>query len=271
MGKLNYLARTIDDDIIKDGLCAVSVLSDDPESRNKYFVVGGVATQSYLPSSCRRPTSDIDLAVLRPLNYAEFKFFSKRPKEFLGDLGYNIETRKRQASFHLAFSKNDDACVIEFARRNNHNLKERIKRLEEELERSRFKFVEEREASYPVSSPEDIAIPKLVRSIHFLRENPNFDRYIHGGHIVPLTENLISRNLKIISNLREESIINIGNPELVERLRFISDSFDIRVLSEVVGFNPDLLEKVMNSWDALKENSSEKRKLLNYLLPSFNH
>ena len=75
MRKLNYLARTIDDDIIKDGLCAVSVLSDDPESRNKYFVVGGVATQSYLPSSCRRPTSDIDLAVLRPLNYAEFKFF----------------------------------------------------------------------------------------------------------------------------------------------------------------------------------------------------
>ena len=90
MEKLNSFAKTIDDKIVKDGLCAVATLDDSPDTKGLYFLVGGVATQSYIPSSCRRSTSDIDLAILRPLNYEEFKHLTKNITSYLQDNGYSF-------------------------------------------------------------------------------------------------------------------------------------------------------------------------------------
>ena len=77
MGKLKFEARTLDEDIVRDGLCALAALDNSSVSRQMAFLVGGIATQSYLPSSCRRPTSDMDLAVRRSLTYSEFRNFAK--------------------------------------------------------------------------------------------------------------------------------------------------------------------------------------------------
>ena len=48
--KLNFLPRTLDESIVIDGLEAVSFLKEP------CYLVVGIATQSYLPTTCRRPT-----------------------------------------------------------------------------------------------------------------------------------------------------------------------------------------------------------------------
>ena len=81
--KLLISPKTVDDPFVKDGLEAVSLLDNEP-----YFVVGGIATQGYLPSACRRSTSDIDLCLTRPLGYKSFKEMMAPVFEYLHDKGY---------------------------------------------------------------------------------------------------------------------------------------------------------------------------------------
>ena len=103
MAKLDLEPKTLDDKIIKDGLCAISALAGDPYSSEHYFVVGGIAAQGYLPTRCRRGTRDIDLAVLIRLNKRDFKIFSREAKTCLDDMGYETSYRKSQSSFCLDF------------------------------------------------------------------------------------------------------------------------------------------------------------------------
>lgn len=266
--KLGFKARTLDDDVVKDGLCAVSALEDNPSSRGLYFLVGGMATQSYLPISCRRATSDIDLAVLENLGSENFKDFSRTAAQYLQDNGYELKTVKAQNSWHLEYFKNPaEACVIGFARRSQNNM-DRIKaRLERELANSRKKVVEGRAATYPVSSPEDIAVPKLVRDIGFLTRNPELEEHIKSSDFVPLNDFEINASLEEIEGLREEAQIHLGDPTLAERLRFVSDIFDVRILSEMVGYNELYFRRAANDWDRLKEDSTQKKALFNFLLP----
>ena len=69
MKKATLTPKTIDEDIIKDILCSVGTLDDKIYTRDQYFLVGGIGVQGYLPTSCRRPTSDVDLAIMKPINY----------------------------------------------------------------------------------------------------------------------------------------------------------------------------------------------------------
>lgn len=96
MNKQDYVPRTLDSRIVKDGLRAVSLLNRLSQNGGVYIVVGGMAVQGYLPSSYRRPTSDIDISVLRPLNYEDFKLFSKDMREYLQDNNYLTETKKEK-------------------------------------------------------------------------------------------------------------------------------------------------------------------------------
>jgi len=77
--KFNFRARTLDDSVVRDGLESISVLN----GKEPYFLVGGVATQSYLPTRCRRPTSDIDFALVRPLSKPDFKEMITPVREYL--------------------------------------------------------------------------------------------------------------------------------------------------------------------------------------------
>lgn len=267
MAKIDYKPRILDDRFVKDGLCAVSTLDDNPSTERHAFVVGGMATQSYLPTSTRRETADIDLAVLRPLSYAEFKDFSGSVQEYLADQGYSVTTGKGSRAYHLYFEKGGQACVVEFARRNKNNFKRIAKRLEREMENSRSKVVEGRESTYRVSSPEDIVIPKIVRGIGSLKRNPSFGRHV-GSQFKRMSDKQIQRELQKIQELRQEAVIHVGDPSLAERLRFVSDAYDVRILSEVAGFNENYLETAMGNWQVLVEPSIERDRLMNYLLPS---
>lgn len=262
--KFRFNPRTLDDKIVKDGLESASLLSKEP-----YYLVGGIATQSYLPTSCRRPTSDIDFSIARALTkYADFKQMTKVMIEYLKDIGYSIETKKRSRAYSLDITDNEtsDSLALEFARRNEQNFEKNEKRLMRELENANSKIVEDRGSTYRVARQEDIVIPKLVRSIGSLRRNPDFIKYLPKT-IEPLSDEKIARQLSKIMDLREEAMINISNPGLAEGLRFISDLYDIRILSEIMGFNPDYLELVENEWDVFNKNLNERNRLVRALLP----
>lgn len=268
MKKFSFKPRTLDEAIVKDALCAVSTLDSKPETKDCFFVVGGVAVQSYLPTKCRRPTCDIDLAILRPLSYADFKNFSKLTQDYLKDNGYEIDLRKEHSSYHILFSKEGNAGVIEFARKSTNNFEDSAKRLDREFRNSRLKVIEGRASTCRFSSPEDIVVPKLVRDIGSLKRNRDLMNEMHTGNISPLVDADIKKYLKKIDELREQAIIHIGNPDLAERLRFVQDTYDIRILSGVVGFNKDYLENAMSEWNVLNEHSLERDTLVYSLLPS---
>jgi len=274
MKKLSFGPKTIDDAIIKDGLCAVSALSTSPNSKDLSFVVGGMATQSYLPSSCRRATADIDLAVLRPLGYTDFRQFSQPAKEYLQDNGYVIEMKKGQNSYHLIFSKksedleSSEACVLEFARRGKNYIERCRKRLQREFENARKKIIEGRDLTYRVSSPEDIIVPKLVRSVGSLDRNPGFKSHLCSPNgRKPLSGEEIAKALSKLADLRQEVLLNPGDPSLSEALRFNADFYDIRILSELVGINEAYLVTAVRDWDRLSEPSIHRDTLFQCLLP----
>ena len=95
--KFQFRPLILDDYLAKEGIEAVSTLM----KKEPCYIVGGIATQSYLPTSCRRPTSDIDLSVVKPLNYADFKNLIKPVVEYLQDKGYECKTRKHSRAFKL--------------------------------------------------------------------------------------------------------------------------------------------------------------------------
>lgn len=258
--------RTLDNPVIQDGLCAVASMQDAPLSKDLYFVVGGMATQSYLPAKLRRGTCDIDLAVLRPLNREGFEDFSNPAQIYLKDNGYNVETKKGHNAFHLIYGKGDISAVIEFARRNEANMDRIRDRLLREIANTRVKVVEGRNMSYKVSSPEDIAVPKLVRAVGTLTRHPDLEPQINAIGLAPVEKDR-GRIFDVIKMLKEDLMIHPGEPEIAERLRLVADTYDIKALSEFAGFNESYFKQVISEWDALKDESHQRKFLMATLLP----
>jgi len=261
--KLNFRARTLDDSFLKDGLVASSLLN----GKEPVYLVGGVATQTYLPSSCRRPTSDVDFSVVRPLCYADFKVMVTPISERLRDGGYIVNTVKRSRAYCLDVTnpKTDETLTLEFSRRNEQNFDSNKAHLERELENANTKIIEGTDASCVVASSEDIAIPKTVRSISSLTRNPWLYEFV-PKEIEYLSNDRIKNYLSAIGELREEASVNL-DPELAEKLRFISDLFDIRLLSELIGFNKKYLAEVASEWNATSKPSEEREALTKTVFP----
>jgi hypothetical protein len=274
MEKIHFEPKTLDSELVKEGLCAVSSLSENSFSKDQYFVVGGTATQSYLPSEYRRATSDIDLAILKPLGYADFKIFSKTAVDYLQSKGYEVTLEKGQNTYHLIYHNKEDnsnfpdACVIEFARRGTNYIKRNETRLEREFENSRNKPILGRGLIYRVSSPEDIIIPKIVREVGSLQRNPSFK-----GNLIKISNSSLEnfeKYLKIIKALREEVTVHPGDPIASEKLRFFSDSLDVRMLYQVTGVNESYFNQVSEDWQKINEKSQERDTIFSYLLPQIN-
>jgi len=266
MKKLSYLAKTIDDEIVKDGLCAISTLESTIQNKNLISVVGGMAVQSYLHKDYRRPTSDIDILVGRPLNDVDFRDFSKPLKEYLQDKGYEIHKGKTSGAHKLLVynPKTEDKMAVEFSRKNIKNFEKHEKHIERELENSRKKIVEDRFKTYTVIAPEDLVLPKLTRSINTLKRREDLAKKMDL-----VMEGYSHKTLKDILKLREEAMFNLGNTRIAEELRFFSDLYDMKILSELVGYNEDYLNTASNDWETLKEDASQKQILL-AILPKLN-
>lgn len=261
--KYKISAKTLDDKEVKDSLEALSHLN----GKIPYFLVGGVATQSYLPSLCRRPTSDVDTSVVRPLNYSDFLEISKPVAEFMSDNGYIVKPRKGSRAFSLACeSKEGYETIIEFVRRNKKNFEKHKKRLERELENTNAKIIESRNAIYFAKRPEDISVPKLIRMVNSLRRNPYLSKYV-PNQVVPLSEKEIKRKIETINSIREEIMHNPADLGLAERLRFISDMYDIRILSEIIGFNKNYFKRAESDWNGLDKDKNRNR-ILKATFPS---
>ena len=262
--KLKVRPLTIDDKFVRVGLKAVSTLTD----KEPYYLVGGIATQSYIPSFCRRPTSDIDFSVVKPLNYENFKRFSKPVVEYLEDNGYFVETKQRSRAFNLEVeNKEGDKLLIEFSKRNKKSFDNSKKRLERELENSKRKRIEKGEETYVVSSPEDIIVPKLVRSVNSFSRNPQFNQLLPRK--LSLTDKNILSRLEKIGKYREYAMLNLTDLESAEGLRFISDIYDIEILSIIAGINLEYFKRASNDWNVLNEDNFYKNALFS-LIPKIN-
>jgi len=261
--RLRYTFRTLDDPFLKDALSGVSLLNE----KEPYFLVGGIATQSYLPSVCRRPTADVDFSVVRPLNYQDFKSMVSPIVEYFEDTGYSVEIKKKSRSFNLNISDSKgEAITMEFSRRNENSFNRSKNRLEKELENSNVKIVEGGNKSYHVARVEDIVVPKLVRSVGSLIRNPSFSRYL-STKVRPLSDSKIKANLNRISELREDAITNMSNISLAEKLRFVSDLYDSRVLFEIVGANKKYFSDGINSWKVFSGNPEKSSQIMKSLFP----
>jgi hypothetical protein len=265
--KLKAKPLTIDDTFTKDGLEAVSTLT----GKEPYYVVGGMATQSYLPSLCRRPTSDIDLSIVRPLNYEAFKTLSGPVMEFLRDNGYSVETGRGSRAFNLGVDNpQGDKLLIEFSRRNEKSFNRSKKHLERELVHSKRKIIEGRNSTYSIATPEDIVVPKLVSSINSLARNPELKQYLPSSE-VSLSDGHIKERLDFINDLRESSMDSPSDLEVFEELKLVSDIFDIRILSEIAGVNSRYFDEASCDWRALHDSSYERDLLFNFILPQLNN
>src|SRR3989338_689568 len=100
--KLKFNPKILDEEIVRDSLEAVSRL----EEKEPIYLIGGIATQSYLPTICRRPTSDIDYAIARPLSYPDFRIMIPPVSESLHDKGYSTEMKKGSRASCLYVSNN---------------------------------------------------------------------------------------------------------------------------------------------------------------------
>lgn len=254
--KLSYTFRTLNDPMVQLGLEGLSILDDFSLSKGLYMVVGGFASQSYLPEEQRRLTADIDVLVGRPLNYEDFKLFSKPLVEFFSDKGYNVKTKKHHQTFCMSLSKDEDKILIEFPRKNLKNFMSCEKRVLRELENARLKSLTKKEGvSYKVSSPEDIILPKLVRLINASERGMKFKR----GSPKEIFNHL--------SELREDAIYHIGNNEFAVNLKVNADAYDVLVLYSQVGINVNYFICAANDWNSLKKDSQDKKEILDFLLP----
>ncbi len=267
MAKCEYTPKTLDDQIIKDGLCAVSELSQDPISRDKFYVVGGMATQTYLPSRCRRGTCDIDLAVLSRLNKEDFRVFSRRAREYLEDNGYTLRDRKSQCAFVLEYFDENGVCFIEFPRFSEKRFGEKYDALKREREHANVKIMEGTYETCFFANQVDIVVPKLVRSINSLKRNPVFERYL-GGARQSLSDDLVVQSLRDIEELKREAMERPDDAEQGELLKFVSDLYDIRILSEIAGLNPNYFNISASAWNTLNEKSWERDLIARTVLPS---
>lgn len=261
--KTDILPKTIDSDIVVTSLRALHSLEDYPISQGLYLIVGGTAVQSYLPSANRRPTSDIDLSVVRPLNYENFKKFVNPMYEFLRDGGYEVETHKRDSRFQLLVTTSDgqDNLSVEFSRRNERKFAQISSRLERELSHGRRKAIAGTSSSYVVAAPEDITIPKLVRGVGSLERNPQ--AYSELTHIYqsesPLPE--------ILSHVVGERAIadRTKVAKDVEIARLKADLYDILALSTFVGFNQPYLAESAAEWKKLTIPGEQRNYLIELL------
>jgi len=258
--KLKIQPLILNDILAKDGLEAVSTLT----GKEPYYVVGGMAVQSYIPTICRRPTSDIDFSVVRPLTYKDFKTFSRPIIEYLSDNGYAVQTKQRSRTFDLDIENNvGEKLLIEFSKRNKKSFGNTKNRLERELENAKRKIIEGRSSTCVVSAPEDIIIPKLVRNINSLIRNPKFKNNLPGK--LNLSDENIKNRINKINKYREYAMMTPTDLEFAEELRFISDIYDIEILSILAGINIDYFNQASKEWRVLSGDTLEKNILFNFI------
>jgi len=60
---------------------------------------------------------------------------------------------------------------------------------------------------------------------------------------------------------------NSSNAEFFEELKFLSDLYDIQLLSEIVGINLEYFKESSKEWDAIATPSPERDLFFNTIVP----
>ncbi|MBW6442183.1 hypothetical protein K0A97_00150 [Patescibacteria group bacterium] len=159
-----------------------------------------------------------------------------------------------------------ESFAIEFPRRNNHNFESKKQILEREFDHSRNKVVIGRQIPYRVASPEDLIVPKLVRVINSLERFPELNKIL-PRELKSLSDEEVKLKLKKVNSLRREAMISPGDVGLAGELRFLSDLYDIWVLSRVTGYHEDYFKQVEGDWISINSKPELKRKIYEVIIP----
>lgn len=251
--KFEYAVRTIDDEIVRDGLSAISKLDISPLSRDNYAVRGGVAVQSYLPSSCRRPTTDIDTVVGDSLRRkSDFITFVKPIVEYLKDNKFSIKTFSKESRSWLIHATingelSNEEILLSFTRDSKLSYDNKRSRRERELENARLKTVESRKDVYRVLSTEDIIVQKFQRLSEILNDYPDIVNSL-SKYYGEMSDELIRETMNRLRDTREKLLKDPDNKKLDSTGRAICDAYDIRILFEISGINEQYLLDTFPLW-----------------------
>ncbi|MEM4325732.1 MAG: hypothetical protein QXU40_00310 [Candidatus Pacearchaeota archaeon] len=271
--KLSYEPKVLSDKIVRDSLEAMSIVGlSEP-----IFLVGGFGVQSYISAEYFRPTSDLDYAIVKPLTYLDFRKTIKVAVEFLSDKGYSVSLEKGSRAYALLVNstENDNAMkevqrytetfFVELARNNENSFKEKERRLKREFENSVTMEVDDG-LTYRVARPEDLSLPKVVRALNSLTRNPDFLFLIKRFYSNNSKD--VVKILRKINSFRGEVLRNPGDSYLAEKLRFLSDLYDVRMLvkniREPFSFDQDYFNERSKDWYSFQSSPfHNKRKILN--------
>lgn len=251
--KFEYAVRTIDDEIVRDGLSAISKLDINPSTRDIYAVRGGVAVQSYLPTTCRRPTTDIDTIVGDPLKKkSDFIKFVKPVVEYLQDNRFIVNYPSKESRSWLVYAtlnadSSNDEILLSFSRDSEGSYNSKRNRRERELENARIKTVEEREEVYRVLSTEDIITQKFQRLSEILKDHPDIIKSL-SKYMGKISDELIRETMNRLRDIREKLLKDPDNRKLDSTGRAICDAYDIRILFEISGINEQYLVDTFPLW-----------------------
>jgi hypothetical protein len=101
-----------------------------------------------------------------------------------------------------------------------------------------------------------------------VKRNPQFIQQILP-QLESLSEKTIEKKKEIIDAIRSEAVSNPRDLYLAERLRFVSDLYDIRILSELTGFNPEYFNRAEQDWHDIGQNQELREKIFSATLPTF--
>jgi hypothetical protein len=105
-----------------------------------------------------------------------------------------------------------------------------------------------------------------VRSINSLDRHPILNELL-PDKLESLSNEDVNRALERIAWFRQEAMISPGDVSVAERLRFVSDLYDTRILAEIAGFNPDYLNKIEREWISIDSKPKIRDRIFEVTMP----
>ncbi len=239
--------HTIDDKIVQDTARSLSGL------KAAYAVNGGMAVQTYLPSTFHRVSTDLDLMTAMSMSSSSFKSYIAPVQEILHKLGYQSETRtSAREHFDLQISGADgESFQLQTSKKSHNNFEKNRHKIEREISNATTGFI----GMTPVKvlRPEDIILRKLMRVLRF--------EDIFGFSPIPKGD--LQEQLANVRELRSDVLSRVDNLEYsdIARLRLSADLYDISAMLEHQNFDRKYFREGLSVWDYMQKNNERTKRV----------
>lgn len=243
MKNIVFVAHTLDDKIVKDGISAISDNSD-------FILKGGMAVQAYFnkkfgnrSNSLKRETSDIDTCSTNKYSFKEFKDIANNIENDLLNKGYCTDVNKNHNTYEIEVVKLDegDKILMHLDRYANGFYNKEKQNLERIAENSKKLNLFGRKVN--VVSPEDILASKINRLICHKQKYGISPRKIDLGQLI--------KEKEMIEKSRSDFYLDYRNisPTRLASLRSDKDVYDIILLDMSTNLDAQNLYNALLFWD----------------------